>query len=285
MAELLGEEWDVSVGIISWWLGVSNLRPLAFSLEFVAPIFVSVRHASLHITLVVLVNSNALELDIIDWWLGWISVWIGWLGWVLLSLSPLAWSNTGSDILGGNALSDLLNVSGQVTWSAEVVVWDESHSVTPLAASVVAFLSSSLGDTLSEVSFNSGHVDLDWMAELSSEEWDVSGWISWLGVISWFGWIRFSSINPFTFWYSSTCFGIFNVLAHVSGSSCNSSFGNISLFSLINWSRSGGRDFGSISLVNWSGSSSSDWSRSRSSNGWFLPLAVSRWLNWSIWIN
>jgi hypothetical protein len=92
MAELLGEEWDVSVGIISWWLGVSNLRPLAFSLEFVAAIFVSVRHASLHITLVVLVNSNALELDIIDWWLGWISVWISgwWFG--SINMSPFTFT-------------------------------------------------------------------------------------------------------------------------------------------------------------------------------------------------
>jgi hypothetical protein len=110
----------------------------------------------------------------------------------LLSLSPFAWSNTGSGILGGNALSDLLNVSGQVAWSAEVVVWDESLSVTPFAASIIAFLSSGLGDALSEVSFNSGHVDLDWVAELSSEEWDVS-----VGIISW--WFGISNLSPFTF--------------------------------------------------------------------------------------
>jgi hypothetical protein len=71
------------LGVISWlgwisWLGGIYLRPLTFVLEFVATFFVSVRHASLHIALICLVNSNALELDIGDWWFAWVGVWISW---------------------------------------------------------------------------------------------------------------------------------------------------------------------------------------------------------------
>ena len=97
-------------------------------------------------------------------------------------MSPLAWGNAGSGSLGGNALSDLLNVSGQVSWSAEFVIWDESLTVTPHAVSIAVIFW--IVDALSEVSFNSGIVDLDWMAELFGEEWDVSGWTSWLGWVN-----------------------------------------------------------------------------------------------------
>jgi hypothetical protein len=80
------------------------MRPLAFSWEFVATLFVSVIHASLHIALVCLVNSDALEL-FSDWWLGWVYWWLSWVNWIdwksrwfliLREIIHLAVSNAGS---------------------------------------------------------------------------------------------------------------------------------------------------------------------------------------------
>jgi hypothetical protein len=131
----------IGVGVISWWLGGSNLSPFAFTLEgsVIASLFVDESIASSHVTLVISLDRDASELDISDWWLSWVSIWISWLGWVSVSIIswwlavsfvPHALLNTSdfllsaSSILLLNTFEEGCSILLNSNWSAEIVWWD-----------------------------------------------------------------------------------------------------------------------------------------------------------------
>jgi hypothetical protein len=88
----------------------------------------------------------------------------------------------------------LLEIISEISWSTEVILWNQFSSITPLAVSIAVILR--IVEALSELilSCSLDIADLDWMAELFAEEWSWSGWDGWLvGRISWFGWISWRS--------------------------------------------------------------------------------------------
>ena len=101
---------------------------------------------------------------------------IGWDGgWSLLASSPLAWTDTGNISLGSDAISDDGEIFGDVSWGAEVVIWDHGSTVGPFACCLlIAINSSSLGIACLEVSLGGVTGDSNWMAELFGEEWCIS---------------------------------------------------------------------------------------------------------------
>jgi len=101
---------------------------------------------------------------------------IGWDGdWRLLASSPLAWSDTGNISLGSDAISDDVEVFGDISWGTEVVIWDHGSTVGPFACCLlIAISSSSLGIACLEVSLGGVTGNSNWMAELFGEEWGLS---------------------------------------------------------------------------------------------------------------
>jgi hypothetical protein len=55
------------------------------------------------------------------------------ISWCLFTSSPLAWSDACSISIRVDARSDGLDVISHKGWSAEVMIWDQSFSVTPYA--------------------------------------------------------------------------------------------------------------------------------------------------------
>jgi hypothetical protein len=86
------------------------------------------------------------------------------IGSSLLSSSPLALSITGSFSFLNNTSFDNFNIISDVGWSAEVMIWDHSFTITPHADSVAICFR--IVDALSEVILNGGIGECDWVAEI-----------------------------------------------------------------------------------------------------------------------
>jgi hypothetical protein len=74
-------------------------------------------------------------------WSGQVNDIIGWnvswdISWCLLSSSPLAWSDACSISIRVDARSDSLNIISHKGWGAEVLIRDQSFSVTPYAVTI-----------------------------------------------------------------------------------------------------------------------------------------------------
>jgi hypothetical protein len=111
--------------------------------------------------------------------------WSSWLGIITLSVSPSATVFTGSSCFSRNTFLDKLNISGEVHWGAEVVIWDQFFTFRPVATSSNrALLSVVLLNTEFPFSCWSILGYLSWMAEVLREDWSWSSWLGWFVDIS-----------------------------------------------------------------------------------------------------
>jgi hypothetical protein len=97
--------------------------------------------------------------------------------WCLLSSSPFAfWDVANSFSIHTDAHFDGVNIVSNISWGAEVMIWDQGFSVTPHACSVLKAISGFFSEAHSELSFSCVGFDRKWVAELFGEEWSLSGW-------------------------------------------------------------------------------------------------------------
>jgi hypothetical protein len=105
----------------------------------------------------------------------------------LLSSSPFAfWDVTSSFCIHTDAHFDCVDIISNISWGAEVSIWDQGYSVTPFAFSSCFGSAKSNGVQIEARWEFSSKVtsELFWVAELFGEEWSLARWnLWWFGII------------------------------------------------------------------------------------------------------